>query len=58
MNSEGGLWCGQDIEVICGTGEFGSGKTLWGLTIDPGSRTLVYDNEGSSTTSCAWVSSC
>lgn len=43
------LWESLPIQVICGTGEFGVGKTLFGLTIDPGPRTLVYDNEGSST---------
>lgn len=41
------LWGGQKIEVIGITGEFGMGKTLFGLTIDP-LRTLTYDNEGSS----------
>lgn len=43
-----GLWSGLDIEVIGGTGEFGQGKSIFGLTIDP-KNTLVYDNEGSTT---------
>lgn len=43
------LWGGLPIEVIVGTGLYGAGKTLFGLTIDPGPRTLVMDNEGSST---------
>lgn len=38
---------GQKIEVVGGSGEYCSGKTLWGLLIDPGPRTLCYDNEGS-----------
>lgn len=42
------LWNGVSIPVIGGTGEFSTGKTLFGLTIDPGPRTLVWDNEGSS----------
>lgn len=43
------LWGGLPIEVIVGTGEFGAGKSVYGLTIDPGPRTLVMDNEGSTT---------
>lgn len=38
---------GIDIPVIGGTGEFGSGKTLFGMTIDP-ANTLVIDAEKSS----------
>lgn len=41
------LWP-KPIPIIGGTGEFESGKTLFGLTIDPGPRTLVYDIEKSS----------
>lgn len=44
------LWSDLEIEVIGGTGEFSSGKTLFGLTIDPGPRTICWDNEGSVTT--------
>lgn len=44
------LWGDVEIEVIVGTGHFSSGKSLFGLTICPGSQTLVYDNEGSNTT--------
>lgn len=43
------LWSSLPVEVICGTGEFGSGKSLFGLSIDPGPQTLCYDNEGSVT---------
>lgn len=43
------LWSGLPVQVICGTGPFGSGKTVFGVSIDPGPQTLVYDNEGSST---------
>jgi hypothetical protein len=38
----------QPIEIIGVTGEFASGKTLFGLTIAPGERTKVYDTEKSS----------
>lgn len=40
------LWP-QPIPIIGLTGEYASGKTLFGLTIDP-TRTLVYDEEKSS----------
>lgn len=43
------LWP-QPIEVLGLTGEFASGKTLFGLTISPGPSTLVYDMEKSSAT--------
>lgn len=43
------LWP-QPIEVLGLTGEFASGKTLFGLTIAPGQSTLVYDMEKSSAT--------
>lgn len=43
------LWEGLPIEVIVGTGEYSSGKSLYGLTICPGPETLVFDNEGSNT---------
>jgi hypothetical protein len=43
------LWP-QPIEVLGLTGEFASGKTLFGLTIAPGPATLCYDNEKSSGT--------
>jgi hypothetical protein len=43
------LWQ-QPIEVLGLTGEFASGKTLFGLTIAPGPQTLCYDNEKSSGT--------
>lgn len=42
------LWGDIELPIIVGTGAFGSGKTIFGLTICPGSQTLVYDNEGSS----------
>lgn len=42
------LWGEIDIPIIMGTGEFGQGKTLFGLMICPGPQTLCYDNEGSS----------
>lgn len=49
------LWEGFKIPVICVAGEPGSGKTLFGLTVDPGCfnftkdpSTLVWDTEGSS----------
>jgi hypothetical protein len=41
------LWP-KPVPVIGLTGDYASGKTLFGLTIDPGPRTLVYDNEKSS----------
>lgn len=44
------LWGDIEIPIIVGTGEFGQGKTLFGLTICPGPETLVYDYEGSSLT--------
>lgn len=40
------LWP-EPIPIIGGTGEHESGKTVFGLTIAPGSRTLVFDFEGS-----------
>lgn len=43
------LWP-QPIEVLGLTGEFASGKTLFGLTIAPGKDTLIYDMEKSSAT--------
>lgn len=42
------LWGDVEVPIIVGTGEYGSGKTVFGLTICPGPKTLVYDNEGSS----------
>ena len=36
------------VEVIGLTGDFGSGKTILGISICPGERTLVYDFEKSS----------
>lgn len=36
------------VEVIGLTGDFGSGKTIFGISICPGPRTLVYDFEKSS----------
>ena len=51
------LWSGQRIPIIMVSGPVNSGKTLFGLTIDPNTRrpssevqptTLVYDQEGSS----------
>jgi len=44
------LWGDLDIPIIVGTGEFGQGKTIFGLMICPGPQTLVFDNEGSSLT--------
>jgi hypothetical protein len=44
------LWGDIDIPIIIGTGDFGQGKTLFGLTIAPGPVTLCYDQEGSSLT--------
>jgi hypothetical protein len=41
------LWV-KPIPIIGVTGEFASGKTLFGLTIAPGPDTLVYDMEKSS----------
>lgn len=40
------LWP-EPLPIIGGTGEHESGKTVFGLTIDPGPRTLVYDFENS-----------
>lgn len=51
------LWAGMRIPIIMVSGPVNSGKTLFGLTIDPNCRkpssevqptTLVYDQEGSS----------
>ena len=43
------LWPnGRKVEVIGLTGDFGSGKTIFGLSICPGEKTLVYDFEKSS----------
>ena len=51
------LWSGQRIPIIMVSGPVNSGKTLFGLTVDPNTRrpssevqptTLVYDQEGSS----------
>jgi len=51
------LWAGQRIPIVMVSGPVNSGKTLFGLTIDPNTRmpssvvqptTLVYDQEGSS----------
>lgn len=43
------LWPnGRKIEVIGLTGDFGSGKTVFGISICPGEETLVYDFEKSS----------
>lgn len=45
------LWpCNVGIEVIGLTGDFASGKTLFGLTIAPGKDTLVFDVEKSTAT--------
>lgn len=44
------LWEGENIEIIGLTGEFNSGKTLFGLTICPGAGTIVTDDEGSTAT--------
>lgn len=44
------LWGGLSVPVIVGTGGFGTGKTMFGLSICPGPQTLVQDNEGSSLT--------
>lgn len=50
------LWAGMRIPILLVSGEVNSGKSLFGLTIDPNCRepigenkptTLVYDNEGS-----------
>jgi hypothetical protein len=38
----------QPIEIVGLTGEYASGKTLFALTIAPGSRTKIYDTEKSS----------
>lgn len=43
------IWCGFKIPVLGLAGEFSSGKTLFGLTIDP-DNTLVIDMEESSAT--------
>lgn len=42
------LWEDRKIPIIIGTGEFGTGKTYFGVTICPGPETIVFDNEGSS----------
>lgn len=39
------LWSEMDIPIIIGTGEFGQGKSIFGLTICPGPETLAYDHE-------------
>lgn len=44
------LWGEIEIPIVVTTGEYGQGKTLFGLTICPGPSTLVFDNEGSSLT--------
>lgn len=45
----GELWGeGIDIPLIVGTGDYGTGKTTFGISICPGPETLVFDNEGSS----------
>lgn len=53
------LWAGMRIPIIMVSGAVNSGKTLFGLTIDPNCRkpasevaatTLVYDQEGSADT--------
>lgn len=41
------LWGDIDIPIIIGTGPFGSGKSLFGASIDPGPTTLAMDQEGS-----------
>lgn len=48
------LWCGIEIPYIRGSGETESGKTMFGLSIDPNCRnfdvaptTVVWDFEGS-----------
>jgi len=41
-----GLWGEIDIAVIVGTGEYGQGKSVFGVTIAPGAETLAYDWEG------------
>lgn len=46
MTEQNDIWAGETIEVIGLTGEFESGKTLFGLTIDP-KRTLCIDAEKS-----------
>ena len=49
------LWEPYDIPIVCIAGEHGSGKTLWGLTVDPSCLTFsgppttyIWDTEGSS----------
>ena len=50
-SSSTSLWPnGVAIEVIGLTGDFASGKTIFGLSIAPGPSTLVYDCEKSSGT--------
>src|SRR5687767_7387349 len=39
------LWP-QPLEIVGLTGEYASGKTLWGLSIDP-KHTLLFDTEKS-----------
>lgn len=41
-----GLWCGKKVEVVGVTGEYGCGKTLFLLSIDP-VKTRYYDFEKS-----------
>ncbi len=55
MTAQLQLWGSQRIPIIVLSGEVNSGKTLFGLTIDPATRTKdhlpttrVYDQEGSS----------
>jgi hypothetical protein len=57
FQSPGGLWGLRKIPIIGGTGAFGSGKTVFGLTISPHTMTFdhepdtkVWDTEGSSAT--------
>jgi len=52
-----GLWGSQELRVIGIAGEPNSGKTLWGLSVDPNClnrsippTTLIWDTEGSSET--------
>lgn len=48
-NAKKPLWPnGLQIEVIGLTGDYASGKTLFGLSILPGPQTLIYDTEKSS----------
>jgi hypothetical protein len=49
VQTRAALWQ-QPIEVLGLTGEYASGKTLFGLTIAPGADTLAYDMEKSNAT--------